>query len=126
MLYECWSGENPKRRANPAATARAIGARQRPLRRLRPDLPRELSDAVDACLQSRPDRRPSLEELGGALESSLDRLAEHRPPADLSCACGSPRSRRHDAGSLAGRRSRPPAPVGFSRLPAPAGGRLAR
>jgi len=84
MLYECWSGENPKRRGNPAATARAIGARQRPLRRLRPDLPRELSDAVDACLQSRPDRRPSLEELGGALESSLDLLAEHRPPADLS------------------------------------------
>src|SRR5262249_48919327 len=47
MLYECWSGENPNRRATPAATARAIGARLRPLRRLRPDLPRELSDTVD-------------------------------------------------------------------------------
>ncbi|HEX8959031.1 MAG TPA: serine/threonine-protein kinase, partial [Solirubrobacterales bacterium] len=40
VLYECWSGENPNRRATPAATARAIGARFRPLRRLRPDLPR--------------------------------------------------------------------------------------
>jgi len=77
MLYECWSGENPNRRATPAATARAIGARHRALRRLRPDLPRELSDTVDACLQPRPDRRPSLEELGGAIESSLDLLAEH-------------------------------------------------
>ncbi len=26
-LYECWSGENPHRRATPAATARAIGGR---------------------------------------------------------------------------------------------------
>jgi serine/threonine protein kinase len=84
MLYECWSGENPNRRSTPAATARAIGARHRPLRRLRPDLPRELSDTVDACLQPRPDRRPSLEDLGGAIESSLDQLAEQRARADRS------------------------------------------
>jgi serine/threonine protein kinase len=74
-LYECWSGENPNRRASPAATARAIGARHRPLRRLRPDLPRELADSVDACLAARPNHRPSLEELGEALEDSLDLLA---------------------------------------------------
>ncbi len=79
MLYECWSGENPNRRGTPAATARAIGSRLRPLRRLRPDLPRELSDAIDRCLQARPDRRPQLEELGDAIESSLDRLADHPP-----------------------------------------------
>ncbi len=84
MLYECWSGENPNRRATPAATARAIGARHRPLRRLRPDLPRELSETLDACLQPRPDRRPSLEELGGAIESSLAQLAEHPPRSDRS------------------------------------------
>jgi len=83
-LYECWSGEHPTRRSTPAATARAIGGRQRPLRRLRPDLPRELSDAIDACLQTRPDRRPPLEDLGDAIESSLDRLAEHPPHADRS------------------------------------------
>jgi len=78
-LYECWSGENPHRRANPAATARAIGARQRPLRRLRPDLPRELSDALDACLSRRPNHRPSLEELGTTIEDSLEELADHAP-----------------------------------------------
>jgi eukaryotic-like serine/threonine-protein kinase len=75
-LYECWGGENPNRRATPAATARAIGGRPRSLRRLRPDLPRELSDAIDAALQPRPARRPSLEELGAAIEDSLDLLAD--------------------------------------------------
>jgi len=78
MLYECWSGENPTRRGTPAATARAIGARLRPLRRHRPDLPRELCETIDACLQTRPARRPSLEELGEAVEDSLERLANHR------------------------------------------------
>jgi len=81
MLYECWSGENPHRRATPAATARAIGARARPLHRLRPDLPRELSAEIDACLAPRPSHRPSLEELGTAIEDSLDLLAEQNAPA---------------------------------------------
>ena len=76
-LYECWSGENPHRRSSPAATARAIGARTRPLRRLRPDLPRELTDTVDACLHPRPTHRPPLEDLGTAIEDSLEHLAEH-------------------------------------------------
>src|SRR6201999_1204461 len=76
-LYECWSGENPHRRGNAVATVRSIGRRARPLRRLRPDLPRELTEEIDACLDPRPDRRPTLEELGGAIEESLDDLAEH-------------------------------------------------
>jgi eukaryotic-like serine/threonine-protein kinase len=76
VLYECWSGENPHRRANPAATARAIGARTRPLRRLRPDLPRDLTESIDGCLAARPSRRLSLEDLGTAIEGSLELLAE--------------------------------------------------
>jgi eukaryotic-like serine/threonine-protein kinase len=75
-LYECWTGQNPHRRATPAATARAIGGRMRPLRRLRPDLPRELGDSLDSCLAPRPSHRPSLEELGESIEDSLDRLAD--------------------------------------------------
>jgi serine/threonine protein kinase len=78
-LYECWGGENPFRRAAPAATARAIGAGARRLRRLRPDLPRELADTIDACLAPRPNHRPSLEQLGGAIEDSLDQLADRLP-----------------------------------------------
>jgi eukaryotic-like serine/threonine-protein kinase len=81
VLYECWSGENPHRRSTPAATARAIGGRARRLRRLRPDLPRELADTIDACLEPRPQRRPSLEELGTTIEDSLDQLADHRQRA---------------------------------------------
>jgi serine/threonine protein kinase len=78
-LYECWSGENPNRRATPAATARAIGERVRPLRRLRPDLPRELSATVDECLSPRPNHRPSVEALGTAIEEGLDRLDDRSP-----------------------------------------------
>jgi serine/threonine protein kinase len=78
-LYECWSGENPHRRATPVATARAIGDRARPLRRLRPDLPRELTETIDACLEPRPARRPTLEDLGETIEASLDDLADDRP-----------------------------------------------
>jgi eukaryotic-like serine/threonine-protein kinase len=85
-LYECWGGENPNRRATPAATARAIGGRPRSLRRLRPDLPRELCEAIDAALQPRPSRRPALEELGSAIEDSLDHLAEE--PARASAPLG--------------------------------------
>ena len=81
VLSECWSGENPHRRATPAATARAIGARARPLRRLRPDLPRELSAEIDACLAARPNHRPSLEQLGTTIEDSLELLADETQPA---------------------------------------------
>jgi eukaryotic-like serine/threonine-protein kinase len=81
MLYECWSGENPNRRSTPAATARAIGDRPRSLRRLRPGLPRELSETIDTALLRRPARRPSLEELGTAIEDSLEALADSRPRA---------------------------------------------
>jgi serine/threonine protein kinase len=78
-LYECWSGENPHRRATPAATARAIGSRPRSLRRLRPDLPRELTDIIDACLAPRPNHRPSLEGLGTAIEDCLEELCDQLP-----------------------------------------------
>jgi serine/threonine protein kinase len=89
-LYECWGGENPNRRATPVATARAIGGRARPLRRLRPDLPRQLSDTVDAALSPRPGRRPGLEQLGTAIEDSLDLLSEHPPrePIPLGLRAG--------------------------------------
>ena len=119
-LYECWSGENPNRRSSPAATARAIGARPRPLRRLRPDLPRELTDAVDACLSPRPGRRPALEELGTAIEDSLDHLAEHPRHA--------PRPLRMRLGALAAAAALGawlavghgvPAAVGFQPVPRP-------
>ncbi len=73
-LYECWAGRNPQLRDTPAATARAIGGRVTSLGRRRRDLPPELVNTVDACLDPDPRRRPSLEELGTVLEGSLDEL----------------------------------------------------
>jgi serine/threonine-protein kinase len=73
-LYECWSGVNPHLRSTPAATARTIGSPLPSLGRRRRDLPRGLVETVDAALDPTPDRRPSLEELGGAIEASLGQL----------------------------------------------------
>jgi hypothetical protein len=73
-LYECWTGENPNVRPTPAATARAVGSPVPSIRRLRPDLPQRLTEAIDASLEPDPCERPSLELLGTRLEGSLDLL----------------------------------------------------
>ena len=75
-LYECWSGENPHQRATPAATARAIGTSTPSLRRSRRDLPADLIEAIDSCLDPDPEMRPTLEILGGTIEDCLDQLDE--------------------------------------------------
>jgi hypothetical protein len=77
-LYECWTGANPHLRATPAATARAIGSPVPALRRRRPDLPEELAANVDAALAVDPAARPTLEQLGTAIEASLDSLEAGR------------------------------------------------
>ena len=66
-LYELWVGFNPVLRTTPAATARAIGEPVEPLDELRPELPAELGDAIDACLNPDPSERPGL----GQLRESL-------------------------------------------------------
>jgi tRNA A-37 threonylcarbamoyl transferase component Bud32 len=74
VLYEAWSGANPVARATPAATARAIGTPPPPLSVARPDLPAELTEAVDACLDPDPDLRPTALELAEALADTRPRL----------------------------------------------------
>jgi ferric-dicitrate binding protein FerR (iron transport regulator) len=66
-----------RREPAPARQRDRHRALDRPLRRLRSDLPRELTEEIDACLDPRPRHRPSLEELGTAIEESLDHLADH-------------------------------------------------
>jgi eukaryotic-like serine/threonine-protein kinase len=91
-LYECWAGENPVVRSTPAATARAIGEPLPPLCRLRPDLPRRLSDALDACLAPDPEERPTIEELGSELDEAIPGLDPHRAvPADGEPSRADPR-----------------------------------
>ncbi len=92
-LFECWAGENPVRRATPAQTARAMGSVLPSLATYRPDLPAELCEVVDACLEPDPVDRPPLAELGRALQAV---------GPDLDCDYAVPAaSRTDDAGAPA-------------------------
>lgn len=75
-LYECWTGRNPVAAGSPAATARRLGRRLSPLDRLRPDLPAELSAALDASLDPDPEARVAVGELEDALRLALPLLDE--------------------------------------------------
>jgi len=76
VIYEAMTGVNPVRTSTAATRARRLGAHLPPLRRQRRDLPRELGCAVDQALRPRPRERGTLEELRGALESSLPQVTD--------------------------------------------------
>lgn len=80
-LYEAWTGEHPLLQGSAAATARAIGEPVTPLDELRPDLPKQLSAAVDAALEPEAELRPEASELADALSHAAPELGEHRLPA---------------------------------------------
>jgi eukaryotic-like serine/threonine-protein kinase len=81
VLYEALCGVNPVRGQTPAATVRRIGRRLEPLERMRGDLPRPLTRALDAALSPSPADRGTLEELKLACKEALDRgLCEPREP----------------------------------------------
>ena len=73
-LYECFCGEHPLLRDGPAATARAIGEPIAPLTDVRPGLPRELTETIDACLEVDPEARPLVSELEDVLEEHAENL----------------------------------------------------
>lgn len=73
-LFEAWTGQNPRRRATPSETLRAIDGDLPMLADLRPDLPPALTEVVDACLDREPAYRPGIEELGPALEAAVPEL----------------------------------------------------
>ncbi|MEK6278493.1 MAG: serine/threonine-protein kinase [Actinomycetota bacterium] len=107
-LYEAWTGRNPHARGTPAATARAIGTEVPPLERERPELPADLCDAIDACLDPDPVRRPSAADLGAATEDALQDLdperatpSGHRGLAGLGATMDRLAADRGDAGRLA-------------------------
>jgi hypothetical protein len=85
-LYECWAGINPVIGANPADTARRIGAGLPELRVYRPDLPEGLTDAIDACLDPDPDLRPDALELRECLDAELGELDAERALAPVIAA----------------------------------------
>jgi hypothetical protein len=73
-LYECLCGEHPLLREGPAATARAIGEPIAPLGAVRPELPEEMTAAIDAALDPDPEERPLASELGSALAAHIKEL----------------------------------------------------
>lgn len=81
-LYEAWTGENPRRKATPGATVRALDHDLPPLAEVRPDLPAPLTDVLDACLDREPEYRPGLETLGEELERSLGQLDDTVPSGE--------------------------------------------
>ncbi len=75
-LYEGWTGSNPVKARGPAATARNLGRSLPRLRSRRRDLPERLCQAIDAALDPRPERRPSLDVLRAALQHAEKELSE--------------------------------------------------
>jgi hypothetical protein len=76
MLYEGWTGVNPVRGQGPAVTARRLGRRLPSLGSTRRDLPFELVDVVDACLDPDPLRRPEIGELREVLADVEPELSD--------------------------------------------------
>jgi eukaryotic-like serine/threonine-protein kinase len=82
-LYECLCGEHPLLREGPAATARAIGEPIAPLGAVRPELPEEMTEAIDAALDPDPEERPLASELGATLAAHITELdGEPLPPVE--------------------------------------------
>jgi len=73
-LYGAWAGHNPVAAETPALTARRIGGELPSLAEYRPDLPAQLTDSVDACLEADLGLRPSIPELSAELERAAPRL----------------------------------------------------
>jgi hypothetical protein len=73
-MYECFCGEHPLLREGPAATARAIGEPIAPLGAVRPELPKAMTEAIDAALDPDPEERPLSSELSAALAAHISEL----------------------------------------------------
>jgi len=78
-LFEAWTGLNPRRGRSAGETALAATRELPPLSSYRPDLPVELTDLIDECLDLDPEWRPSAAELGNGVERVAGRLEAGTP-----------------------------------------------
>ena len=86
-LFEAWTGVNPRRGRSAGETVLAAKAELPSLSEFRPDLPVELTDLIDACLDLYPEWRPTATELAEGVAANADRLdsgAPEREPAVLA------------------------------------------
>jgi Protein kinase domain len=78
LLWEALAGRHPFWAVSPLETARRVEQGAQPLAQLRPDLPRELSRAVDRMLSLDPRKRPAAKQALALLRAAEDGRAERR------------------------------------------------
>src|SRR5919109_826086 len=83
FLWEALAGKHPFWAFSPLETAKRVTAGAPSLATLRPDLPRKLTNTVDAMLSQGPSRRPHAKEAAARLRSSWSERTE-RPRATMS------------------------------------------
>jgi tRNA A-37 threonylcarbamoyl transferase component Bud32 len=97
VLFECFTGGGPGR------------GRHARLARVRSDLPIELADCIDRCLEFNPALRPGVSELAAQLSASLAYLSEDLPdPRRFGRLRGRLFGRRRRATTATGHRDRAP------------------
>lgn len=79
VLFEAWTGFNPRKGSSPSETVRALERDVPPLSAYRPDLPVELTDLIDDCLELDPDHRPTAAALASGLNGQLNMLDDTLP-----------------------------------------------
>ncbi len=94
ILWEALAGYHPFFSASPVETARRIGAGAPPLASVRPDLPKQLTAAVDRALALDPRRRPAPKRLAAELATGLTRSAHRRRKRPAVSRRRPPRARR--------------------------------
>src|ERR687888_404816 len=83
LLWEALAGRHPFSAVSPLETAKRIAAGAPSLARLRPDLPRKLTSAVDRMLSLAPGQRPSAKDAALRLRTAWNELGE-RPRGAMS------------------------------------------
>jgi hypothetical protein len=83
LLWEVLAGKHPFSSFSPLETAKRVKEGAPGLARLRPDLPRALTDTVDAMLAPAPARRPSAKVAAARLRSAWSERTA-RPRATMS------------------------------------------
>jgi hypothetical protein len=78
LLWEAVAGRHPFWAVSPLETARRVEQGAQPLAHLRPDLPRELSRAVDRMLSLDPRKRPTAKQALALLRAAEHGRAERR------------------------------------------------
>jgi hypothetical protein len=78
ILWEALAGRHPFSTFSPVETAKRVGAGAPPLARLRPDLPRTLTSAVDRMLSLSPGQRPKAKDAALQLRAAWSERGERQ------------------------------------------------